>query len=119
MVGLNQIEFMGILSIRYFVMQGSTWVWLGIVASILFFIGGISNVVKVFKMQQVNVLRLEKLRGGAQERLVEEREGHVPLLIEEQRRIKKPSPALVENNATNPPAKPPTPYKDVLIRQIT
>ena len=42
----------------------------------MIFIGGLANAVKVFKMQQIDGLRLEKLRGGAQERLIREREGH-------------------------------------------
>ncbi|KAF5947560.1 hypothetical protein HYC85_013517 [Camellia sinensis] len=54
---------------------GWTWVWLGIFGSLLFFVGGLANVVKVFKMQQTDGMRLEKLRGGAQERLVQAREG--------------------------------------------
>ncbi|GAB2256812.1 hypothetical protein Droror1_Dr00022871 [Drosera rotundifolia] len=45
----------------------SAWIWLGIYASIAFFVGGLANVVKVFNMQQVDGLRLKKLRGGAQE----------------------------------------------------
>ncbi|XP_031257092.1 uncharacterized protein LOC116115088 [Pistacia vera] len=95
---------------------GSTWVWLGIGASILFFVGGITNVVKVFKMQQLNVLRLEKLRGGAQERLVQEREGHVPLIIEEQQRIKKPAAPVAAGETEPAIVGSPTPYKDVLVR---
>ena len=62
-------------------MQGKTWVWTGICGSLIIFIGGLANVVKVFKMQQIDGLRLEKLRGGAQERLIREREGHSPLIL--------------------------------------
>jgi hypothetical protein len=69
-------------------MQGKTWVWTGICGSLIIFIGGLANVVKVFKMQQIDGLRLEKLRGGAQERLIREREGHSPLILEEERRRK-------------------------------
>ncbi|XP_031257110.1 uncharacterized protein LOC116115102 [Pistacia vera] len=98
------------------VLWGSTWVWLGIGASILFFVGGITNVVKVFKMQQLNVLRLEKLRGGAQERLVQEREGHVPLIIEEHQRIKKPAAPVAAGETEPAIVGSPTPYKDVLVR---
>lgn len=48
----------------------------------MFLIGGLINVLKVFKMQQMNESRLEKLRGGALERLVGEREGRIPLILE-------------------------------------
>lgn len=90
------------------------------------------NVAKVFKMQQMSGLRLEKLRGGAQDRLMQEREGQMPLLIEEQRRRRK-SPveegqmplvieeqrqrrkSPVEETASTTVA--PTPYKDVLVGQ--
>lgn len=46
------------------------------------------NVVKVFKTQQINGMRLEKLRGGAQEwlRLRQRREGHAPLISSEENR---------------------------------
>ncbi|KAF5731232.1 hypothetical protein HS088_TW19G00838 [Tripterygium wilfordii] len=91
---------------------GWNWIWLGIFGSLMFFIGGLANVVKVFKMQQIDGLRLEKLRGGAQERLIQERECQVPLILEEQRRrIRKAE----EPKAGPSPA--PTPYKDVLIGQ--
>ncbi|XP_011005532.1 PREDICTED: uncharacterized protein LOC105111780 [Populus euphratica] len=49
---------------------GKTWVWTGICGSLMIFIGGLANAVKVFKMQQIDGLRLEKLRGGAQERIL-------------------------------------------------
>ncbi|XP_024960754.1 uncharacterized protein LOC112501270 [Cynara cardunculus var. scolymus] len=76
-----------------------SWVWIGIIASSLLVIGGLTNVVKVIKMLQVDGIRLEKLRGGAQERLIEELEekGETPFLIEEgQRRQTRPldSPPL-------------------------
>lgn len=77
----------------------------------MFFIGGIANVVKVFKMQQIDGVRLEKLRGGAQERLICEREGQVPLIIEEQRRRKRQA----EEGSSKAAAA--TPYKDVLVGQ--
>jgi hypothetical protein len=48
----------------------------------MFFIGGLTNVVKVFEMQQIDGLRLEKLQGGAQERLVRERECQAPLVLQ-------------------------------------
>lgn len=85
---------------------------MGIFGSLLFFIGGFTNVVKVFKMQQIDGLRLEKLRGGAQERLIQEREGQMPLILEEHRRRK----SIAEE--TKPvPVPVPTPYKDVLVGQ--
>ncbi|GAB4858416.1 hypothetical protein Ancab_009889 [Ancistrocladus abbreviatus] len=86
-----------------------TWVWFGIFGSVLLFTGGLANVVKVFKMQQMDGLRLEKLRGGAQERLIREREGQVSLIGEEHRRrkIQMPEPILPVTTAT--------PYKDVLL----
>ncbi|EOY23464.1 hypothetical protein QUC31_008267 [Theobroma cacao] len=109
MVGsiLNSHEQAGI-SHHGLELLGRTWVRLGICGSLMFFIGGLTNVVKVFKMQQINGLRLEKLRGGAQDRLIQGRERHVPLIIEEPRRK-----MLVEEvNAT---AAASTPYKDVLL----
>ncbi|XP_068644525.1 uncharacterized protein [Aristolochia californica] len=81
-----------------------TWVWLGISGSLLFFIGGFINVTKVFKMQQMDGSRLEKLRGRAQEWLSRAREGQVPLILEDQRRRRIQ-------------AEEPTPYKDVLLSQ--
>ncbi|KAH7538169.1 hypothetical protein FEM48_Zijuj03G0170500 [Ziziphus jujuba var. spinosa] len=92
---------------------GKCWIWVGIFGSLLFVIGGFMNVVKVFKMQQVDDLRLEKLRGGAHERLINEREGQVPLILEDQRRRKKHI-AAEEPKVALPL---PTPYKDVLIGQ--
>ncbi|XP_009788724.1 uncharacterized protein LOC107830290 [Nicotiana tabacum] len=88
------------------------WVWLGMFGSLLLLIGGLMNVVKVFKMQQMSGLRLEKLRGGAQERLMQEREGQMPLIIEEQRR-RRNSP----EEGTTSTTVAPTPYKDVLVGQ--
>jgi hypothetical protein len=93
-------------------MQGKTWVWTGICGSLMIFIGGLTNVVKVFKMQQIDGLRLEKLRGEAQERLIREREGHSPLILEEERRRKM---IAAETRAAPLPAT--TPYKDVLVGQ--
>ncbi|KAM7268875.1 hypothetical protein ACFE04_011041 [Oxalis oulophora] len=93
---------------------GTTWVWLGICGSIMFFIGGLTNVVKVFKMQQLDGgLRLEKLRGGAHERLIQAREGELPLILEENRRRRHQHHPV---ESTSPPIVPvATPYKDVLI----
>lgn len=68
------------------------------------------NVVKVFKMQQMNGLRLEKLRGGAQERLIRVREGQVPLIPEENQPTRRLQSADPKNLST-----PATPYKDVLV----
>ncbi|KAG2399716.1 uncharacterized protein HKW66_Vig0104310 [Vigna angularis] len=94
--------------------HGSTWIWLGIFGSLMLLIGGLTNLIKVFKMQQMNGIRLEKLRGGAHERLVSSREGHVPLIIERQSLSHEPQ----ETKVTLPiptPAPASTPYKDVLI----
>ncbi|KAF3333229.1 hypothetical protein FCM35_KLT00920 [Carex littledalei] len=76
------------------------WAWFGLFGSILFFIGGLVNLVKVFKMQRMDRSELERLRGGACERLAKEREGQVPLLGEYQRNpIKKPyKDVLVESS---------------------
>lgn len=93
--------------------QGGSWVWLGIFGSFLFLLGGIMNVVKVFKMNQIDgMLRLEKLRGGAQDRLMSERESQVPLILEDQRKRKKQQ--VIEEVVIQAG---PTPYKDVLIGQ--
>ncbi|KAM1029628.1 hypothetical protein ACFX2A_043122 [Malus domestica] len=109
---------------------GRNWVWLGMGGSLFFLIGGLANVVKVFKMQQMgDGLRLEKLRGGAQERLVHEREGQVPLILEDHRRRSSQRSSVrhddehhlhhVEPNP-NAAAEPvPTPYKDVLVGQTS
>lgn len=93
-------------------MQGRTWIWLGIFGSLLFFIGGLANVIKVFKMQQIDGLRLEKLRGGAHGLLIHEREGRVPLILEDnqRRRIRQ-----VEEVKVSPASPVSTPYKDVLV----
>ncbi|OAY85598.1 hypothetical protein ACMD2_07633 [Ananas comosus] len=66
--------------------MAKSWAWLCLFGSLLFFVGGLCNVLKVFEMQQADGLRLEKLRGGAQERLSRDREGRVPLNWEESRR---------------------------------
>ncbi|RDX70645.1 Polypyrimidine tract-binding protein-like 2, partial [Mucuna pruriens] len=87
---------------------GRTWIWLGIFGSLMFFIGGLTNLIKVFKMQQMNGMRLEKLRGGAHERLVSAREGQVPLIMEHQTITPQPQETKI-----NLPL--PTPYKDALI----
>ncbi|KAF5192198.1 polypyrimidine tract-binding-like protein [Thalictrum thalictroides] len=98
---------------------GKSWVALGIIGSLLFLIGGLMNLVKVFKMQQMDGIRLEKLRNGAQERLVMEREGQVPLILEEQIRRKRQIEEVRPPSAPvpKPTPTPATPYKDVLVGQ--
>lgn len=101
-------------------MQGGTCIWLCMTGSFILFIGGSANIVKVMKMQQPNELRLEKLRGGAQEMLIEIREGHMPLIAEDSRRRRpvdvedsgKGTPVDVQKDQ---PTRLPTPYKDVLV----
>ena len=63
--------------------QGRSWAWLCLVGSLLWLAAALLNVLKVFMMHQSDALRLEKLRGGAQERLSRDREGRVPLNWEE------------------------------------
>ncbi|KAK7311462.1 hypothetical protein RJT34_09617 [Clitoria ternatea] len=91
---------------------GRTWIWLGIFGSLMFFIGGLTNLIKVFKMQQMNGMRLEKLRGGAHERLLNAREGRVPLILDLEQQTISHQP-----QETKPTLPVPTPYKDVLIGQ--
>ena len=84
-------------------------------------------------MQQIDVgLRLEKLRGGARERLMSEREEHVPMILENQRRLRERlmserehvpmiledqrRPRIEETKVIMPSS---TPYKDVLIGQAS
>ena len=62
-------------------------------------------------MQQIDGVRLEKLRGGAQERLICKREGQVPLIMDEQGRRKRQA----EEGSSKAAAA--TPYKDVLVGQ--
>ncbi|WCJ36801.1 hypothetical protein M5689_017979 [Euphorbia peplus] len=91
------------------------FVWMGIFGSLMLFIGGVTNVVKVFKMQQIDGLRLEKLRGGAHEHLIREREGLMPLIPGEEERRRK---MIIEEIRSVPTTTPtPTPYKDVLLSQ--
>lgn len=68
-------------------MQTYRWVWIGIIASSLLVVGGLTNVVKVVKMLHMDRIKLEKLRGGAQEQLVQE-DGQTPFLVEGQ--MKRP-----------------------------
>ncbi|KAL4575755.1 hypothetical protein LXL04_011840 [Taraxacum kok-saghyz] len=53
-----------------------TWVWIGIIASSLLVIGGLTNVVLGLKMIKLGGVRLEKLRNGAQEELFHDEDGH-------------------------------------------
>ncbi|KAI3800217.1 hypothetical protein L1987_35528 [Smallanthus sonchifolius] len=62
------------------------WAWIGIMASLLLIIGGLTNVVKVVNMLQMEGIKLEKLRGGAQEQLIQQEGGEAPFLIEERQR---------------------------------
>ncbi|KAL6848749.1 hypothetical protein ACP4OV_021332 [Aristida adscensionis] len=62
---------------------GGSWAWLCLAGSALWLAAALFNVLKVFMMHQSDALRLEKLRGGAQERLSRDREGRVPLNWEE------------------------------------
>lgn len=69
-------------------------------------------------MQQPNEVTLEKLRGGAQEMLIEIREGHMPLIPEDSRR-RRPEDSgkgtQVGVQKKDQPTQLPTPYKDVLV----
>ncbi|TVU33308.1 hypothetical protein EJB05_25118, partial [Eragrostis curvula] len=90
---------------HYYPLLGRTWAWLGLIGSLLFLAGGVLNLLKVFKTQQMGGRGLEKLRGGAQERLSMEREGKVPLILEHGGR--RGDPAM--------PPPPPGSYKDALV----
>lgn len=64
-------------------MQGKSWVWFGFLGSLMLLIGGLGNLLKV-KMQEIDGIQLEKLRGGVQDWLVQEREGRAaraPLIL--------------------------------------
>lgn len=91
------------------------------------------NVVKVFNFVQITGLRLEKLRGGAQDRLLEVREGYLPLVAEEERVRKMEADEASDRAKTRAhlatkagagagaaetaAQSSPTPYKDVLVGQ--
>ncbi|KAG0532619.1 hypothetical protein BDA96_04G123000 [Sorghum bicolor] len=98
-----------------FVLLGRSWVWFCVFGSLLFLAGGVLNLLKVFKTQQMGGRGLEKLRGGAQERLALEREGKVPLILEHGHGggggggRTRPGPAA---GAMTPP---PGSYKDALV----
>ncbi|ONK66492.1 uncharacterized protein A4U43_C06F8760 [Asparagus officinalis] len=113
-----------------------------LMGSLLFLVGGFfnrhnvfSHMILVFKMHQMDGIRLEKLRGGALERLIREREGKVPLILNDDSRRRRrflaeddpplpqtpviASTSYKEVEAPQPQPQPSalaTPYKDVLIR---
>uniref|UniRef100_A0ACD5ZMA8 Uncharacterized protein n=1 Tax=Avena sativa TaxID=4498 RepID=A0ACD5ZMA8_AVESA len=103
-----------------FTLLGTGWAWFALFGSLLFLAAGLLNLLKVFKMQQMDGRGLEKLRGGAQERLSREREGKVPLILEEGRRRKRgdetwPEAARNEPRAAPVPPPPEGSYKDALV----
>lgn len=89
-------------------MQGRSWAWFCLFGSLLFLAGGVLNLLKVFNTQQMGGRGLEKLRGGAQERLAMEREGKVPLILEH-------AHAGRRGPAGEMPPPPPGSYKDALV----
>ncbi|AQK70055.1 hypothetical protein ZEAMMB73_Zm00001d016098 [Zea mays] len=89
-----------------FVLLGRSWAWFCLFGSLLFLAGGLLNLLKVFKTQQMGGRGLEKLRGGTQERLALEREGKVPLILEHGHGGRR-GPAI--------PPPPPGSYKDALV----
>lgn len=88
---INKFEELNLKIPNSLFAQGLDFVWFSISGSLLFFIGGLMNVVKVFKMLQIDDLRPEKLRGDAEEKLIQgrERDGEIPFIFEEQRRRKR------------------------------
>lgn len=105
---------------------GRSWPWFCLSGSLLFLAGGLLNLLKVIKVQQMDGRGLEKLRGGAQERLSREREGKVPLILEEGRRRKQQQQQAAGNaddmwaprHEPRAAAVPPPPegsYKDALV----
>ncbi|XP_047076865.1 uncharacterized protein LOC124687056 [Lolium rigidum] len=103
-----------------FTLLGRSWAWFCLFGSLLFLAGGLFNLLKVFKMQQMDGRGLEKLRGGAQERLSREREGKVPLILEEGRRRNKGDetwPAAARHEPRAAPVAPPPEgsYKEALV----
>ncbi|KAF8676667.1 hypothetical protein HU200_046902 [Digitaria exilis] len=95
-----------------FMLLGRSWAWFCLIGSLLFLAGGVLNLLKVFKTQQMGGRGMEKLRGGAQERLAMEREGKVPLILEHGgggRRGNREPPVMV------PPPPPQGSYKDALV----
>nr|CAB3464311.1 unnamed protein product [Digitaria exilis] len=65
------------------VLVNRSWAWLCMLGSLLWLAAALLNGLKVFMMHQSDAMRLEKLRGGAQEWLSRDREGRVPLNWEE------------------------------------
>ncbi|KAE8808709.1 hypothetical protein D1007_14790 [Hordeum vulgare] len=61
-------------------LPGESERWITLCGSVMWVAGALFNVLKVFVMHQSDAPRLEKLRGGAQERLARDREGRVPLV---------------------------------------
>ncbi|CAL4970227.1 unnamed protein product [Urochloa decumbens] len=104
-----------------FSLLGRSWAWFCLSGSLLFLAGGVLNLLKVFKTQQMGGRGLEKLRGGAQERLAMEREGKVPLILEYgggggQRGTRGEPPVV------SPPPQPQQPlgsYKDALVSSVS
>ncbi|WVZ76993.1 hypothetical protein U9M48_024898 [Paspalum notatum var. saurae] len=90
-----------------FMLLGRSWAWFCLFGSLLFLAGGVLNLLKVFKTQQMGGRGMEKLRGGAQERLAMEREGKVPLILERGGGRGSRDPAM--------PPPPPGSYKDALV----
>ncbi|XP_066325417.1 uncharacterized protein [Miscanthus floridulus] len=96
-----------------FVLLGRSWAWFCLFGSLLFLAGGVLNLLKVFKTQQMGGRGLEKLRGGAQERLALQREGKVPLILEHGHGGGRRGPAA--GAMPPPPRPPPGSYKDALV----
>ncbi|BAF18378.1 Os05g0586700 [Oryza sativa Japonica Group] len=72
------------------VTQGRSWAWtMCVLGSVLWLVAAVFNMGKVFVMHQSDAPRLEKLRGGAQERLSRDREGRLPLNWEEAARSRR------------------------------
>ncbi|PKU72631.1 uncharacterized protein LOC110094449 isoform X1 [Dendrobium catenatum] len=121
----NRYEIFGQIHHHSFKLVGENWVWLSLFGSLLFLIGGLMNVVKVFKMQQMDRGGLESLRGGALDRLIREREGRVPLILEGSRRRDQSSEESMPASTAPMPTHPSVgggnggakskPYKDVLV----
>ncbi|XP_006648514.2 uncharacterized protein LOC102702258 [Oryza brachyantha] len=94
---------------------GKSWGWFCLAGSLLFLAGGLLNLLKVFKMQQMDGRGLEKLRGGAQERLSREREGKVPLILEEGRGRNLAAPPLRAPASGQIPPPPAGSYKEAVV----
>uniref|UniRef100_A0A8I6Z3L2 Uncharacterized protein n=1 Tax=Hordeum vulgare subsp. vulgare TaxID=112509 RepID=A0A8I6Z3L2_HORVV len=68
-------------------LPGESERWISLCGSVLWVADALFNVLKVFVMHQSDAPRLEKLRGGAQERLARDREGRVPLVWRRRTRL--------------------------------